>query len=293
MLIVKRITLPGFERVPLYKVMGMLWRELTAPTLILRAKAIAYSFFLALFPTVIFVFSLLAYIPFTIFTKNDIIGYLKNILPNKQMVEVFVPIINDVIARPKMGLLSLGFILIIFFMKNGVDTMMLSFNIHYYEQAKKRFFINQFLSILITLIILFVFLVTIVLIVVGKALTTFAFSLFHYEGGLSTAIIDLLRYILTIGLNLIVIAVLYYMGPAVRPRRFKLFSPGTIVATTMILSVSFLFSFYIRNFANYNKLYGSMGTIILTLIWLNWNALAILIGFELNRSIALLKSKKK
>jgi membrane protein len=107
----KRITFPGFELVQAYKVFSIVLKEIFSPILVLRAKAIAYSFFLALFPTMIFLFSLLPYVPIENFT-NDIIGYFKNIMPNKEMVEIFLPIINDILEKPRGGVLSIGFFLI-------------------------------------------------------------------------------------------------------------------------------------------------------------------------------------
>jgi membrane protein len=268
-----------------------MWRELWSPILILRAQAIAYSFFLAIFPTIIFLFSLIAHLPIKNYA-NDVIGYLKNVLPNKQMVEVFIPIVNDVLAKPATSVLSVGFLLVIFFMKNGVVTMMQSFNIHFNVNSGRLFFKNQMLAIGITLTILILFVTTIILIILGKSLMDIFFKLIHYKGRELKIIIDVLRYTVTIGLSFLVISILYYFGPAMRPRKFKVFTPGSIIATAMILIVSFLFSFYIKNFGNYNKLYGSMGTIILTLIWLYWNSLSILIGFELNRSIAHLRTRR-
>lgn len=289
--ILKRFTLPGFENVPISKVLGLLIKEIRSPIMILRAKAIAYSYFMAIFPTLIFLFSLLAYIPFKGF-PNQVIGYLKNILPNKEMVEFFIPLINDILAKPKVGFLSIGFILIVFFMKNGVVTMMQSFNIHFNIVSGRLFLKNQIISIVITLIILLLFVVTIVLVVLGKALMDMVFNFFDYDGNFLVMLVNFLRYAITIGLNFLVISILYYFGPAMRPKQFRVFTPGSIVATSMILIVSFFFSYYIKNFGNYNKLYGSMGTIILTLLWLYWNAMSILIGFELNRSIELLKPNK-
>lgn len=292
MTVYKRVTLPGFERVPLYKVLRLLIREIRSPIMILRAKAIAYSFFLAIFPSIVFLFSLISFVPIDNLADN-ILGYLSKMSPNKDMIEMFKPIVNDVLTRPKAGILSIGFLLIIFFMKNGVVTMMQSFNIHFEIRSGKLFLKNQILSIIITIIILFLFVFTIILLVLGKEIMTSLFHFFDYDGNVLVLIIDLIRYSVSIALNFIVISILYYLGPIVRPSKFKVFTPGSIVATSMIVIVSFIFSYYINNFGNYNKVYGSLGVLILTLIWLYWNALAILIGFELNRSIDVLKIRKK
>ena len=293
MSIFKRLTLPGFERVPIHKVLGLVIREIRSPIMILRAKAIAYSFFLAIFPSIVFLFSLLSYLPKSRELTENILGYLNRMSPNQQMIEMFKPIINEVIMGPKGGILSIGFLLIIFFMKNGVVTMMQSFNVHFDVRSGKLFLKNQILSIVFTIVVLFLFVLTIILLVMGKFIMQKIFDFFSYDGQVLVVLIDLLRYFISITLNFLVISILYYLGPIIRPERYKIFTPGSIVATTMIVMVSLLFSYYIKNFGNYNKIYGSLGVLIFMLIWLYWNALAILIGYEMNRGIELLKSKKR
>jgi membrane protein len=288
--ILQRLTLPGFERVPVLKVLQLVLKEIFSPVLMLRAKAIAFSFFLALFPSIIFLFSLLPYVPIDNFA-NEIIGYLKRVAPNKEMVNLFLPIVNDILGQPKVGVLSIGFLLIIFFMKNGVITMMQSFNVHFDHKDPFLFIKNQIKSIILTLIILFLFVSTIFLLVLGKTIMTFIFNFFDYDGQFLVVLIDFLRYTISISLNVLVVSILYNYGPALKIQQ-RFITPGSILATTLIIGVSLLFSKYIIHFGNYNKLYGSLGTIMLTMIWLYWNSMAILIGFEINRSIYFLKSKK-
>lgn len=288
--IIQRLTLPGFERVPVLKVLQLVLKEIFSPVLMLRAKAIAFSFFLALFPSIIFLFSLLPYVPIDNFA-NEIIGYLKRVAPNKEMVNLFLPIVNDILGQPKVGVLSVGFLLIIFFMKNGVITMMQSFNVHFDHKDPFLFIKNQIKSIILTLIILFLFVSTIFLLVLGKTIMTFIFNFFDYDGQFLVVLIDFLRYTISISLNILVVSILYNYGPALKIQQ-RFITPGSILATTLIIGVSILFSKYIIHFGNYNKLYGSLGTIMLTMIWLYWNSMAILIGFEINRSIYFLKSKK-
>jgi membrane protein len=288
--IIQRLTLPGFERVPVIKVLQLVLKEIFSPVLMLRAKAIAFSFFLALFPSIIFLFSLLPYVPIDNFA-NEIIGYLKRVAPNKEMVNLFLPIVNDILGQPKVGVLSIGFLLIIFFMKNGVITMMQSFNVHFDHKDPFLFVKNQIKSIILTLIILFLFVSTIFLLVLGKTIMTFIFNFFDYDGQFLVVLIDFLRYAISISLNVLVVSILYNYGPALKIQQ-RFITPGSILATTLIIGVSLLFSKYIIHFGNYNKLYGSLGTIMLTMIWLYWNSMAILIGFEINRSIYFLKSKK-
>jgi membrane protein len=289
--IIQRLTLPGFERVPVIKVLQLVLKEIFSPVLMLRAKAIAFSFFLALFPSIIFLFSLLPYVPIDNFA-NEIIGYLKRVAPNKEMVNLFLPIVNDILGQPKVGVLSIGFLLIIFFMKNGVITMMQSFNVHFDHKDPFLFVKNQIKSIILTLIILFLFVSTIFLLVLGKTIMTFIFNFFDYDGQFLVVLIDFLRYAISISLNVLVVSILYNYGPALKIQQ-RFITPGSILATTLIIGVSLLFSKYIIHFGNYNKLYGSLGTIMLTMIWLYWNSMAILIGFEINRSIYFLKNSRK
>jgi membrane protein len=207
------------------------------------------------------------------------------------MVNLFLPIVNDILGQPKVGVLSIGFLLIIFFMKNGVITMMQSFNVHFDHKDPFLFIKNQIKSIILTLIILFLFVSTIFLLVLGKTIMTFIFNFFDYDGQFLVVLIDFLRYTISISLNVLVVSILYNYGPALKIQQ-RFITPGSILATTLIIGVSLLFSKYIIHFGNYNKLYGSLGTIMLTMIWLYWNSMAILIGFEINRSIYFLKSKK-
>jgi membrane protein len=176
-------------------------------------------------------------------------------------------------------------------MKNGVITMMQSFNVHFDHKDPFLFIKNQIKSIILTLIILFLFVSTIFLLVLGKTIMTFIFNFFDYDGQFLVVLIDFLRYTISISLNVLVVSILYNYGPALKIQQ-RFITPGSILATSLIIGVSLLFSKYIIHFGNYNKLYGSLGTIMLTMIWLYWNSMAILIGFEINRSIYFLKSKK-
>ena len=127
----------------------------------------------------------------------------------------------------------------------------------------------------------------------GKVVFQKIVGFVNYDGESLIVFFDLGRYGLSILLNVFVISILYYLGPAMRPERYKLITPGSLAATAMILIVSSSFSFYIRNFGSYNKVYGSLGIFVFMLIWLYWNAVAILIGYELNRSINMLKLRRK
>lgn len=293
MSVFRRMTLPGFEGVPMMKVLSLVIQEIRSPIMILRAKAIAYSFFLAIFPSIVFLFSLLSYLPMSHELAENILGYLQRMSPNKQMVEMFKPIIHEVMQSPQGSILSIGFLFIIFFMKNGVVTMMQSFNVHFEIRSGKLFLKNQIISIVITIVVLILFVLTIILLVMGKLIMQKIFEFFSYDGYVLGLLIDFLRYAISITLNFLVISILYYLGPFNRPDRFKVLTPGSIVATTMIVMVSLLFSYYVKNFGSYNKVYGSLGVLIFMLMWLYWNALAILIGYEMNRSIDVLKAKKR
>jgi len=80
------------------------------------------------------------------------------------------------------------------------------------------------------------------------------------------------------------ISILFHLGPAIK-NRWKIFSPGSIFATIFIIVTSLGFSYYINHFSQYNKIYGSIGTLIIILLWMYFNSIILLTGFELNASI--------
>ncbi|PVX52370.1 membrane protein [Balneicella halophila] len=279
----KRISLPGFEDIPVWNIILFFWNGLINGAITTRASAIAFSFFIALFPLLLFLFSLIPYVPIDNF-QEELLGLLIDVMPRNAFLATR-DTISDIVLRERFDLLSIGFISMLAFATNGVNSLMTAFAATYHS-FKGRNWINQYLVSMLLVCILSVLIITaVVLTVSGRSLI----KIFNQRDVLTN---DINYFVLVVGQWLIIIllfftavAIIYYFAPSKRGK-FRLFSAGTTLATLLMLISSWGFSYYINNFGQYNKLYGSIGTVIVILLWLYFNALSLLIGFELNISIS-------
>lgn len=295
----KQRSLPGFFGVPIYDVVVFVFNEVKRFDLSTRANSMAFSFFLSIFPILISLFTLLPYL------KRYLLSYLpdkgenfdktlqyeiQEFMPGNMGLE-FSQFIEDLIDRPRVGLLSFGFVLAIFFASNGMIAMMRGFEKSYLKTFKKRTALKKrLIAILLTFQLGILLVSSVILIIMGNLLIGWLADYISLDRFTELSIY-LIRWIVIISLFYTVIAIIYRHGAAVR-RKFNFFSPGTTLATTLSIISSLLFSFYVDNFSQYNKLYGSFGTIIVTMLWLQINSFILLIGFELNASIAVNRDLK-
>lgn len=295
----KRTSLPGFFKVPLFDVVVFIRNEIRRNTLTGRANAIAFSFFLSIFPSIIVLLTLLPYFTDYFFSylpgEEDFLTLLHReiqlVMPG-DAGEMLFDLIEDITTRPRAGLLSFGFALAVYFASNGMMSMMNSFSKSYHRTFKPRGPLRQRLvAIGLTFLLGALLSSSVVLVIVGNVLITLFSNWIHldkfWEWALSVS-----RYITVLGLFYSGIALIYRFGPSVR-KRFHFFSAGATLATVLSLLSSKVFSFYVDQFATYNKLYGSIGTIIVFMLWIQLNALILLLGFELNASIAVHRDLKK
>lgn len=288
----KEKSLPGFFKVPLYDVAVFLYNETRRYDLFTRSNAIAFSFFLALFPALIAFFTLIplfkdyliAYLP----AGENFDAYLRleiqRIMPGIAGDRLF-SFIDDVTNNPRFGLLSFGFFLAIYFSSNGMLALMRGFEKSYMQTFKKRaVWRKRILSVLLTLQLGILIIAAILLIILGE---WFIHLLNDYLplDWMTNFSLRLLRWLSIIFLFYTSISIIYRYGAATK-KRFTMFSPGATLATILCLLSSILFSNYVNEFSTYNELYGSIGAIIVLMLWIQINSLILLIGFELNASIA-------
>lgn len=292
----KTHSFPGFLGIPVYDVLDFLYDELQRFDVFTRANSIAYSFFMSLFPALMSLFTLLP------FVRNYILRWflpdaaeenfdeiltseIQRFLPGSAGVE-FAKFIEDLTTNPRVGLLSLGFLLAIYFASNGMLAMMQGFEKAYPRTFKQRTgFRKRLIAIFLTFQLAFFLIASVVFIILGNWLIGVLSDLVGLDR-FTELLLYFLRWIIIILLMALVISIIYRYGiPTIR--KLKIFSPGAILATILSLAISIGFSFYVDNYGNYNRLYSSFGTIIITLIWIQLNALVLLIGFELNASIAI------
>lgn len=273
----RRITIPGFEGIPLYDVLRFFFKGLKQGSLTTRASSLAFNFFLAVFPAVIFLFTLIPYVPIDNF-QVTLFELLRQVMP-KSAFEAAEGTIVDIIKNQHGGLLSIGFISALYFSTNGFNAMIDGFNNTYHQIETRSAFRQRLIALTLVLI-------TTVLIIVAIALIIYSeFILSKIPmGNISYYSIVIGRYIILFTLFFSIIAFIYFLGPS-KKTRWKFLSAGSTFSTIMALLTSFGFAYYVNNFGTYNKLYGSIGTLIIVLLWIYFNSIVLLLGFELNASI--------
>lgn len=278
----RKISLPGFEGMHLYEVGDFFLQRLKEGELQTRARAIAFSFFLALFPTIIFIFTLIPYIPIPAFPEKLLL-LIKEFLPSSTY-EAAKGTIEDIVLHQRGGLLSFGFIFAIFVSSDGVLALMSWFNRSYHGKDQRKGWKKRIMAIGLTLTLsLFVF-TAIGLLITSEIIFSYLEKkeiLVH----LAQVILLLLgKWTVLLLLCFSAISLLYYFGPS-KHEKVKFISAGSSLATMLIIVTTLGFNYFINNFGQYNKIYGSIGTLIVILIWLYINLLVILVGYELNVSI--------
>lgn len=278
----KRVVLPGFDGVPLYDVAVFFIKGLMNRSVTSRAASIAYSFFLALFPAIIFFFTLIPYIPVRDF-HNTLMDLIRDLLPQNVFQEISSTL-DDIIRRQRGGLLSLGFILAVYFATNGISVIMAEFNNTYHAVENRSWLRRRLVSVLLVGIISFIIIISITLVTGGTIALNFLVTNGLLDSGWTYHLIQVAKWLVILAMMFFVISFIYYLGPA-RSNHFRFITAGSSLATFLMFILSIGFSFYVDNFSKYNILYGSIGTVMIVLLMIYFNAFILLIGFELNASI--------
>ena len=300
----KVYSLPGFSGVPIYNIFVFVYKEMMRDNITTRANSVAFSLFLAIFPFIIFLFTLLPYLfdPadfYTFLTKVlpksdnlpatgsylDILQeYLTSVLPTDAS-QYLLGLIEGIIGIKREGLLSLGFFLAIFFASSGMLTLMQGFDKSYEESYKTRgYFRKRLVAVSLTLLLSILFIVSFVLLIIGNLILAYISE----RLGLASSSIWLITFIKSVAAVMLLyigITIIYKYGPTLK-KRIPFINPGSILATILSILTSIGFSYFINNFGRYNELYGSIGALIVIMLWLQFNAFVILIGYELMASIA-------
>jgi len=278
----QRIVLPGFDGIPLYDVTRFFVKGISNGYITHRAAAISFSFFLAIFPFLIFLFTIIPFVPITNF-QTYLLDVVQSFIPETAYETVKETII-DIVTRPRSSLLILNFILTLYFSTNGVNSLIEAFN-NSSQDIETRSTVKQYLiSILLVLIISFLLIIAIGLISFGSGILRALMPHSISETKIFLYILELLRWIIVLGVLLLAISFIYYLAPA-RRTDFRFISAGSMLATVLVVITTLGFNFYVDNFSRYNVLYGSLGTLMIVLIWIYLNAISVIIGFELNASI--------
>ena len=284
-----QLNLPGIEGFTLYDLLSLYTSGIIKGTFSTRAGSIAFSFFMAIFPFLLFILNLIPFVWFIDDFQQELLNYLEELLP-PQTSGLFQDIFYDIANNPRAGLLSFVFLLSVFLMSNGVNAIFTGFEFSYHTKINRSIIRQYFVAVGVAIIVAFLLLVAVI------ATVYFSYLIDQFKSlgvvGDSIVLAKYGRFAILILVLVLGISTLYYFGTK-EGRKTRFFSLGSFFTTLLIILTTYLFSIYVENFSDYNKLYGSIGALLILMlyIWLNSNIL--LLGFELNGSIYNLKQKCK
>ncbi|MBK6995773.1 MAG: YihY/virulence factor BrkB family protein [Lewinellaceae bacterium] len=283
--------MPGLNRIPLYNLAIFIYDEVKEDTLVTRANSMAFSFFLSIFPGLIMLISLLPYFPISMDFFGTLQASIKQIIPGTAGDMIFKTI-KDIATIQRSSVLSFGFFLAIWFSSNGMMSMMSGLEKDYPTTFKQRGdFRKRLISIQLTFLVALVLVASMLLIIMGNTILGFIFEYFRVDY-LTEIGFSMLRWLAVFLLFYSTFSTIYRFGSSTwRPIPF--FNSGATLAMLLSILTSWGFSFYVDNFGSYNKLYGSIGTLIVLMIWIQLNCMILLIGFELNAGIAVLRDRRQ
>lgn len=278
------LILPSFQGMPLYDVLKYFLTGFTKGYIVDRGAAVAFYVFLAVFPTIIVLFTIIPLLP--IEGLHDLVMETLHELLPAGAFDTMSGTISEILSHERNGLLSISVILAFYFSSSAFRAFFRGFDMGVIHLGKMSFIKKQLYSMLIAMIIGGMILFSMALFVVGSDILPWLFRNIGFDSKIIIFVIDVVRWLLMIFTLLAAVSILYYFGnPERKVVRFRLFTPGTILSVAMFIVGAFGFNFYITNFSRYNALYGSIGGIIIFMLWIQINCLFVLIGYELNASI--------
>jgi membrane protein len=286
----KRIKFKKHDNLSLYKFLKIFIFNINEDEILDRANGVAYNFILAVFPAIIFLFTLIPYIShyFPEITTQTIMDFLEEVTPSN-MYSAASATILDIVSIHRGGLLTLGFVFAIYLSTNGMMALMRAFNACYRTVDRRNWFRMRLTSMLLTLMLAIVLLSAIAMLIAGQFSLNYVTT--HIEKfsevnlhSYTIYFLFVLRFVIIFIVFFIAISCVYYFGPAVH-YNWSFFSIGSFVATLSVLGISYGFSYYITNFGSYNKVYGSIGALIALMAWVQLITVVLLFGYEINASL--------
>jgi len=284
----KRIKIPGLEGMSLYDLLHMYVVGIVRGGLTSRAGGISYSFFMAIFPFMLFMLTLIPFIPIDGF-QASFMELISEAVPPKTY-DAVVPILEDIANNKYGGLLSFGFLVSIFLMTNGINAIFGGFEYSYHVTEVRSVVKGYIVSLGTSLLMSVLLIVTVVFTISFK----FGLDFLMQNGWLSDQYVWLgnIRYLIFIFMIFTTVSLLYYFGTK-EGKQSSFFSPGAVLTTILYVFTFYGFGIYVEKFAKYNELYGSIGTLLIMMLFIWLNSIILLLGFELNASMTKLKNTSK
>ena len=280
------IQLPGFQGLSLFDLIEIYSLGIIKGALSSRASAIAYSFFMAIFPFLLFMLNVIPYIPIRNFQER-FLKFIDELLP-AQTHDFFYPVIEDIATNPRTGLLSFTLILALFLMANGVSAIFSAFEYSVHVTINRGYIRQYIISVGVAILLSLILILTLGGIAYGEFLINWLKSDTLIDNDLFW--ISVVQYLFFVVMLYVIVAALYYFG--VQKLGSKGFwSIGALATTVLILLTTYGFGVYINNFSKFNELYGSIGALLIMLFYIWLNANLLLLGFELDQSLRRLKER--
>ena len=286
----RKVRFAKHEGVSLYKITKIFLRNLQEDEVMDRANGVAYNFILAIFPAIIFLFTLIPFVTiyFPEVNTQSIMDFMRELMPTT-MYEVASTTVLDIVSNQRGGLLTLGFLFALFLSTNGMMALMRAFNACYKTIENRSGIKTRLIATGLTINMTLVLFLAVILLVVGQLVLDYLLqNLYSFEwlnlDSFTVHLLFVLRFVVVFIVFFLAISTIYYFGPSIH-YNWRFFSIGSFIATGLTLSVSYGFSFYITNFGTYNKVYGSIGVMIAMMVWIQLITVVLLIGYEINASI--------
>jgi membrane protein len=279
----RQLVIPGFQGVPFFDVMFFFGKGLTKGVINQRSAAMSFHFFLSLFPLILFLFTLLPFMHLHNLT-NQLLLTLQEFAPSS-VLPFLDNTITDLMTHKHKGLMSIGFISSIYVASSGVNAMLVSFNQSQHTKKKKSFIKRRIMSISIVFLAAIAIIISLTLIMFSKKIFLFLIDKNIIDTLTQLYMLRILKWTLLISIVYLGFASIYYFAPS-NKEGYKFFSAGASLGTLLFILMTQGFNFYIIHFSRYNALYGSIGAMIIFLLWIYLSSYLLLIGYELNASIA-------
>ena len=276
----KTIKLPALEGLSLYELLELYIFGIVRGAFSYRAGSIAFSFFMALFPFALFILNLIPYIPLENF-QHDFMKFVEDSVPPNTYGAIEL-ILIDIMNNSYRSLISTGVIMSMIFMANGINAIISGFESSYHITKSRNFFRQYAIAIMLSVLIS-------ILLLLAVAVYLTVEVLMHVSDYPLLAVIG--RYIFMVLMVFLVVSILYKFGTK-ETKHMAFASYGSIFTTLLIAVTSYFFGIYVLEFSKYNELYGSIGTLLVVMLYIWINCMILLLGFELNATIYRLKRKK-
>jgi membrane protein len=288
----RKIRFKRKEDVSLLRIFKTFIKNLQEDEIMDRANGVAYNFILAIFPAIIFLFTLIPYVTayFPEITRDSIMVFMKeDLMMPPSMYDVASTTILDIVSNQRGGLLTLGFFFAMYLSTNGMMALMRAFNACYKTVENRKGWKTRLIATGLTFNMALVLFLAVILLVVGQFVLDYVLANVKELGignldDFTVYLILMLRFLVIFIVFFLCISTIYYFGPAIH-YNWRFFSIGSLIGTLLIIAVCYGFSYYITNFSTYNKVYGSIGVLIALMVWIQLITVVLLFGYEINASI--------